>query len=90
MMKKLARHSELNRLRILGAFEMVPNIIETARNKTETFPLDERNPKSIKLHDSVNKLRTTLLRALPALIQKLVPSSSFSKTSHHYVVPRTW
>lgn len=59
---------------------MVPTIIEIARNKAETFPLDERNPKSVKLHESVHKLRITLQRALPTLIQKLVPSSSFSKT----------
>jgi len=85
MAEKLARHSEMNRLRILGAFEMVPNIIEMARNKAETFPLDDRNPKSVKLHKSVHQLRMTLLRALPALIQKLVPSSSFSKAS-----PRPW
>ncbi|KAB5583584.1 hypothetical protein GE09DRAFT_1212161 [Coniochaeta sp. 2T2.1] len=74
----LARHSEMNRLRILGAFEMVPNIIEMARNKAELFPLDAKNPKSVKLHKNVHELRTTLLRALPALIQKLVPSSSFT------------
>lgn len=70
----------MNRLRILGAFEMVPTIIEMARNKAETFPLDGNNPKSVKLHKNVHELRTTLLRALPALIQKLVPSSSFGKT----------
>jgi hypothetical protein len=70
----------MNRLRILGAFEMVPNIIEMARNKAETFPLDANNPKSVKLHKNVHDLRTTLLRALPALIQKLAPSSSFGKT----------
>jgi hypothetical protein len=72
----------MNRLRILGAFETVPNIIEMARNKAQTFPLDERNPKSVKLHENVHELRTTLLQVLPVLINKLVPNPSFCEYNH--------
>lgn len=67
----------MNRLRILGAFGKVPNIVEMARNKAETFPLDGQNPKSVKLHQNVHELRMTLVRVLPPLINKLVPCSSF-------------
>lgn len=69
----------MNRLKILTAFDTVPTIIEMAQNKAETLPLDLNNPKSVKLHMNIHELRTTLLRALPVLIQKLVPSSSFGK-----------
>lgn len=72
---KLARHSEMNRLKILGAFEKVPNIIEMARNKVETFPLDKNNFKTVKLHASVEELQATLLQTLPVLINKLVPGT---------------
>jgi hypothetical protein len=65
----------MNRLKILGAFETVPNIIEMARNKSETFPLDCKNPKSIQLHKNVQELQATLLRTLPALINRLVPGT---------------
>ncbi|KAK0712618.1 hypothetical protein B0T26DRAFT_714770 [Lasiosphaeria miniovina] len=71
----LARHSELNRLKILAAFERLPNIVEIARNKMKAFPLDIGNSKSIELHQKIHKLQTTLLATLPLLIDKLVPGS---------------
>ncbi|KAK0713760.1 hypothetical protein B0T26DRAFT_678051 [Lasiosphaeria miniovina] len=71
----LARHSEMNRLKILAAFESVPNIIEMARNKAETFKLDSSNPKSIQLHKCVQELQLMLIRTLPALINRLVPGT---------------
>lgn len=70
----------MNRLKILEAFEKVPNIIEMARNKAETFPLDSENPKTVQLHENVHKLQKTLLRTLPVLINKLVPGT-FRKTT---------
>lgn len=70
----------MNRAKILASFESVPNIIEMARNKAENFPLDSKNPKSIQLHQNVQELQATLLRTLPALINKLVPGT-FRKTA---------
>lgn len=72
----------MNRLKILDAFQNVPNIIEMARNKAETFPLDDQNPKSVKLHQNVHELRTTLVRALPPLINKIAPSTSLCETAY--------
>ncbi|KAK3312951.1 hypothetical protein B0H66DRAFT_569238 [Apodospora peruviana] len=71
----LARHSEMNRVKILAAFENVPNIIEIAWSKAKTFPLDRDKPKSVKLHQNVEKLQETLLKTLPMLINKLVPGT---------------
>ncbi|RDW91763.1 hypothetical protein BP5796_01157 [Coleophoma crateriformis] len=71
----LARQSEMNRRKILAAFGNVPNIIEIARNKAETFPLDSKNPKSIQLHKNIQELQETLLRTLPVLINKLIPGT---------------
>ena len=77
----------MNRLKILGAFDSVPNVIEMARNKAESFPLDEANPKSIKLHKSIQELQWTLLRVLPPLIDKIVPKT-FRTTRFHRRVAR--
>jgi hypothetical protein len=74
-MSQLARHSEMNRCKILSAFGAVPNIIEMAQNKAETFPMDSKNPKSVQLHKSIQELQETLLRTLPALINKLIPGT---------------
>ncbi|KAH8892611.1 hypothetical protein GQ53DRAFT_840935 [Thozetella sp. PMI_491] len=71
----LARHSEMNRLKILSALETVPNIIEIARNKAKTFPLDCTNLRSIQLHQAIRDLQDTLLQTLPALINRLVPGT---------------
>lgn len=70
----------MNRLKILGAFETVPNIIEMARNKAKNYPLNSLNPKSVKLHKNVHDLRITLVRVLPPLINKLVPTSSLGES----------
>jgi len=79
LLLQLARHSEMNRLKILGAFERVPNIIELAKDRVETFPRDS-NPKSARLHQSVRDLQLTLLRTLPVLIDKLIPGT-FGETT---------
>ncbi|KAK3986432.1 hypothetical protein QBC44DRAFT_139558 [Cladorrhinum sp. PSN332] len=71
----LARHSEMNRIKILSGFESVPNIIEEAKNKSEKFPPNEKNPKTIQLHESVKELQETLLRVLPDLINRLIPGT---------------
>jgi hypothetical protein len=65
----------MNRLKILGAFENLPNIIEMAKNKQKTFKPDSKDPKSLDLHIRVEHLQTTLLRILPILIDKLVPGT---------------
>ena len=65
----------MNRIKILTAFEKVPNIIEEARNKAETFPLDKENPKSVQLHKHVDKLHWVLMQTLPVLINRLVPNT---------------
>jgi len=65
----------MNRRKILTAFAAVPNIIEIAKNKAETFPMDSKKPKSVDLHMSIHKLQETLLRTLPALINKLAPGT---------------
>ena len=78
----------MNRLKILGAFEKVPNIIEMARNKAEAFPLDSGNPKSVQLHKNVEELQATLLETLPPLINKLVPGSFRKQTRLEAAVER--
>ncbi|KAK3376048.1 hypothetical protein B0T24DRAFT_699039 [Lasiosphaeria ovina] len=83
----LARHSEMNRLKILAAFESVPNIIEMARNKAETFKLDSNDPKSIQLHKRVQELQLTLIQTLPALINRLVPGTFLNACKSPFV---TW
>jgi len=70
----------MNRQRILTAFGNVPNIIEIAKNKAETFPFDSQSPKRVKLHDSIEHLYNTLLLTLPALIDRLIPGT-FSKNT---------
>ena len=65
----------MNRLKILAAFENLPNIIEMAKNKQKTFKPDSDDPKSRDLHLRVEHLQTTLLRVLPILIDKLVPGT---------------
>jgi hypothetical protein len=79
-MSQLARHSEMNRCKILAAFGAVPNIIEMGQNKAETFPMDSKNPKSVQLHRSIQELQETLLRTLPALINKLIPGTFCKNT----------
>jgi hypothetical protein len=71
----------MNRLKILAAFGAVPNIIEIARNKAETFPMDSKNLKSVQLHQSIQELQETLLRILPALINKLIPGTFRKNTT---------
>jgi len=73
----------MNRRKILAAFGDVPNIIEMARNKAETFPLDSKNPKSVQLHKSIQELQETLLRTLPALINKLIPGTFRKNTTQN-------
>jgi hypothetical protein len=72
---QLARHDHINRVKILGAFEMVPNIIESARNKAETFKKDRSKPKNMQLHDHIEKLQDVLLRVIPALINLIIPGT---------------
>jgi hypothetical protein len=74
----LARHSELNRYKILSAFERLPNIIEEAENKSNAFPLDTSNPKTVRLDRAVWGLRMLLVQSLPALINILIPNSFFN------------
>ncbi len=71
----------MNRRKILAAFGNVPNIIEIARNKAETFPMDSKNPKSVQLHKSIQELQETLLRTLPVLINKLIPGTFRKNTT---------
>ncbi|KAK0639603.1 hypothetical protein B0T16DRAFT_450265 [Cercophora newfieldiana] len=70
----IARHRETNRNKILHAFENLPNVIQMAQDKANTFPLDKKM-ESIRLHESVNELQQTLLRTLPDLIEKLNPGT---------------
>jgi hypothetical protein len=71
----------MNRRKILAAFGGVPNIIEMAQNKAETFPMDSKNLKSVQLHNSIQELQETLLRTLPALINKLMPGTFRKNTT---------
>jgi hypothetical protein len=73
----------MNRRKILAAFGDVPNIIEMARNKAETFPMDCKNLKSVQLHKSIQELQETLLRTLPALINKLIPGTFRKNTTQN-------
>jgi len=70
----------MNRLKILGAFETLPNVIEMAKIKSETFALDINNPKTVELHKCVHELQKTLLQTIPVLITKLVPGT-FGRSS---------
>jgi hypothetical protein len=72
---QLARHSAQNRMKILRAFEDIPNVIHMAQKKSRTFPLDDSNPESVRLHESVGELQKTLLRSLPDLIERLNPGT---------------
>ncbi|KAK0643182.1 hypothetical protein B0T16DRAFT_178493 [Cercophora newfieldiana] len=74
----LARHSEMNRYKILSAFEKLPNIIEEAENKSNAFPLDNTKPKTVILDRAVRGLRMLLVQSLPALINILIPNSFFN------------
>jgi len=71
----LARHSELNRYKILSAFERLPNVIEEAQNKSNAFPVDKANPKTVILDRAVRGLRMLLVQSLPALINILIPNT---------------
>jgi hypothetical protein len=71
----------MNRRKILAAFGAVPNIIEIAQNKAQTFPMDSKNLKSVQLHKSIQELQETLLRTLPALINKLIPGTFRKNTT---------
>jgi hypothetical protein len=72
---QLARHSEMNRYKILSAFERLPNIIEEAENKSTAFPLNPENPKTVRLDRTVRGLRMLLVQSLPALINILIPNT---------------
>ena len=65
----------MNRQKILKALGTVPNTIEIAKSKAETFPFDSDKPKSIQLHTSIQDLQETLLQTLPALINRLIPGT---------------
>ncbi len=69
----------MNRDRILHAFETLPNIIESARNRAQKLPLDTETPRSVNLHKAVFDLHKGLVQMLPSLINKLVPGT-FGKT----------
>jgi hypothetical protein len=75
MEMQLARHDQNNRVKILTAFENVPNIIESAQNKAATFRRDSNRPKSVQLHNHIQHLQATLLKALPALIDIIIPGT---------------
>jgi hypothetical protein len=62
-------------MKILSAFEDIPRIIMQARSKAKTFPLDESNPDSLRLHHSIDDLSYTLLKVLPELIKTLIPDT---------------
>ena len=59
----------------MGAFETVPNIIEMAKNKAASFPLESRNPKAIRLHKEIAEFQQTLIKTIPALIDRLAPGT---------------
>ena len=82
---QLARHSEVNRLKILQAFETLPNIIEAAHNKADNLPLDTENMKSVKLHGAISDLHVTLIRTIPPLINKLIPGTFRTDLPHKLV-----
>jgi hypothetical protein len=71
----------MNRRKILAAFGAVPNIIEMAQTKAETFPMDSKNLKRVQLHTSIQELQETLLQTLPALINKLIPGTFRKNTT---------
>jgi hypothetical protein len=87
-MLQLARHSELNRRKILAAFAAIPNIIEIAQNKAVTFPMDTKNSKIIQLHKSIQDLQETLLQTLPVLINKLIPGTFCKHTKKTLPIER--
>jgi len=70
----------MNRIKILTAFERVPNIIEEAQNKAKSFPVGHENPRTVTLHSKIHALRDTLVRVLPVLINILIPKT-FSMSS---------
>jgi hypothetical protein len=67
--RQLARHRESCRWMILTAFEDIPDIIEMARRKAETFRSDR------ELMEKVQNLKLTLLKSLPILIDLLCPGT---------------
>ncbi|KAK4450983.1 hypothetical protein QBC34DRAFT_61106 [Podospora aff. communis PSN243] len=50
-----------------------------AQDKPRSYPLNEGKLESVRLHESINQLQPTLLRALPALVQKLNPQTIMRK-----------
>ncbi|KAK0622613.1 hypothetical protein B0T14DRAFT_150650 [Immersiella caudata] len=79
LLLSIARHKETNRYRILRAVENLPNTIEMAQDVARNYPLNADKTESIRLHESINDLQQTLLRALPDLIQKLNPDTIVGK-----------
>ena len=88
---EIARHRTQDRLKILAAFDDMPNAILMAHNKAGAFPRDEANLHSIRLHDSVDALYKTLLGVLPPLIKTLNPDKfrKLQSLSSNYTVPPT-
>lgn len=65
----------MNRLKLMTAFETIPNIVEMAQNKAANFPLEGGNPKAIRLHKEIAEFQQTLLKTIPALIGRLAPGT---------------
>ncbi|KAK3367849.1 hypothetical protein B0H63DRAFT_529557 [Podospora didyma] len=75
----LARQDEMYRLKIMNAFERVPNIVEMAQNKAAMVSPETDHPKTMQLHRHIDQLRKTLVTTLPLLIDILVPRTFVNK-----------
>ena len=62
-------------MKILRALENIPNVIQMAQDKTNSFPLNYNQGESIRLHESIREFQRTLLCTLPNLIEKLNPDT---------------
>lgn len=83
----LARQDEMNRLKIMNAFERVPNIVEMAQNKAAMVSPETDHPKTMQLHRHIGLLRKTLVTTLPPLIDILVPRTFVNKFKSPF---RSW
>lgn len=91
---QIAQQRHQDRMKLLKAFGNMPQIIYMAMSKAEHFPPDETKPETTRLHQSIASLRVTLLKVLPALIERLVPGtlckcihSSYTSATYASCIP---
>ncbi|KAI8635573.1 hypothetical protein F5Y19DRAFT_408325 [Xylariaceae sp. FL1651] len=71
----IAQKRQQDRARLLKAFGDIPRVMYMAMSKAQHFPLVDGKMDIVRLHESISYLRGTLLKVIPALIERLMPGS---------------